>query len=400
MSNAREDSPDWLRSFQAPTLSVTTLSSDSELSGDKAPIKYERGEKQGDNVSNVAVQSDVNKSSNKKMAKKRVKVGDEMPAKRRKTEKRKKSGSEGEEEAKKEDGSDEPMEASARNHLIWALSSDSESDAEVSMSKNEAKENSSFQKSLELLNNKEKSVNAEMTPKVAMKRKSPKKRVNTEDVKLKEEKKTNDNVKIEGEGGIVDVPEEVIPEKHVEPRVTSSTLPLVLPEKVSRSKALVECEGESIDLSGDMGAVGRVIIAETPSKEPEMFLDLKGTIYKTTIVPSRTFCVVSIGQSEAKIEAIVNDFVQLAPQSNVYDAETMVEGTLDGFSFDSEDEVDKTTKDTKSDQTEGGEEKANAKSKGKAEKKLGATQKKGRAAGSKQPKKRKPQGPKKGKGKK
>lgn len=30
----------------------------------------------------------------------------------------------------------------------------------------------------------------------------------------------------------------------------------------------------------------------------------------------------------------------------------------------------------------------------------GATQKKGRAAGSKQPKKRKPQGPKKGKGKK
>jgi len=41
-------------------------------------------------------------------------------------------------------------------------------------------------------------------------------------------------------------------------------------------QALVECEGESIDLSGDMGAVGRVIIAETPSKEPEMFLDLKG----------------------------------------------------------------------------------------------------------------------------
>lgn len=68
----------------------------------------------------------------------------------------------------------------------------------------------------------------------------------------------------------------------------------MLPEKVSRSKALVECEGESIDLSGDMGAVGRVIIAETPSKEPEMFLDLKGTIYKTTVVPSRTFCVVQL----------------------------------------------------------------------------------------------------------
>ena len=77
---------------QTPTLSVTTLSSDSELSGDKTPIKYERGEEQGDDVSNVAVQSDVNKSSNKKMAKKQVKVDDEMPAKRRRTEKRKKSG--------------------------------------------------------------------------------------------------------------------------------------------------------------------------------------------------------------------------------------------------------------------------------------------------------------------
>lgn len=41
-------------------------------------------------------------------------------------------------------------------------------------------------------------------------------------------------------------------------------------------QALVECEGESIELSGDMGAVGRVIISETPSKESEMFLDLKG----------------------------------------------------------------------------------------------------------------------------
>ena len=49
-----------------------------------------------------------------------------------------------------------------------------------------------------MLNKEEKSDNAEMTLKVVMKRKSPKKRENTEDVKLKEEKKTNDNVKIEG----------------------------------------------------------------------------------------------------------------------------------------------------------------------------------------------------------
>lgn len=63
---------------------------------------------------------------------------------------------------------------------------------------------------------------------------------------------------------------------------------------------------------------------------------MTGTIYRSTIVPSRTFCIVSVGQSEAKIEAIMNDFIQLEPQSNVFEAETMVEGTLDGFSFDSD----------------------------------------------------------------
>lgn len=41
-------------------------------------------------------------------------------------------------------------------------------------------------------------------------------------------------------------------------------------------QALVECEGESIDLSGDVGAVGRVVILDTPSRNHEMFLDLKG----------------------------------------------------------------------------------------------------------------------------
>ncbi|KAK6926123.1 hypothetical protein RJ641_007842 [Dillenia turbinata] len=109
-------------------------------------------------------------------------------------------------------------------------------------------------------------------------------------------------------------------------------------------QGLVECEGGSIDMSGDVGAVGRLIMSDGPTENQEMFLDLKGMIYKTTIVPSRTFCIVSFGQSEAKIEAIVNDFIRLKPQSNMYEAETMVEGTLDGFSFDLEDEADKIPK--------------------------------------------------------
>ncbi|XVF10223.1 hypothetical protein REPUB_Repub07fG0164200 [Reevesia pubescens] len=41
--------------------------------------------------------------------------------------------------------------------------------------------------------------------------------------------------------------------KHIEAHVSTLRLPLVLSEKVHRSEALVECEGDSIDLSGDMG---------------------------------------------------------------------------------------------------------------------------------------------------
>jgi hypothetical protein len=43
-------------------------------------------------------------------------------------------------------------------------------------------------------------------------------------------------------------------------------------------QALVECQGDSIDLSGDMGAVGRVIISDSPSGDQEMCLDLKGIL--------------------------------------------------------------------------------------------------------------------------
>ncbi|CAM0946918.1 unnamed protein product [Alopecurus aequalis] len=121
----------------------------------------------------------------------------------------------------------------------------------------------------------------------------------------------------------------------------SQRLPLIMSDKVQRSKALVECDGDSIDLSGDIGAVGRIVISNGPTGNQDLLLDLKGTVYKSTIVPSRTFCVVSMGQTEAKIEAIMNDFIQLEPHSNLFQAETMMEGTLDGFTFDSDGEGDR-----------------------------------------------------------
>ncbi|KAG0471972.1 hypothetical protein HPP92_016518 [Vanilla planifolia] len=170
--------------------------------------------------------------------------------------------------------------------------------------------------------------------------------------------------------------------------LVSSRLPIVLPEKVQRSKALVECDGDSIDLSGDVGAVGRIIVSNNSSGKHQMLLDLKGTIYRSTIVPSRTFCIVSVGQSEAKIEAIMNDFVQLEPQSNVFESETMIEGTVDGFSFDSEEEGDKmpTVFVQQADQNNENEVQASRTSKRKTAKLLGTANKKTKASG-KAPKK-------------
>ena len=45
-------------------------------------------------------------------------------------------------------------------------------------------------------------------------------------------------------------------------------------------QALVECDGDSIDLSGDVGAVGRIVISNGPAENHGMLLDLKGSICK------------------------------------------------------------------------------------------------------------------------
>lgn len=122
------------------------------------------------------------------------------------------------------------------------------------------------------------------------------------------------------------------------PKRALSTLPLVFGDKVHRSKVLLECEGDALDVSGDVGAVGRLSVSA--NHDDDFLLDLKGVIYKGTIVPSNTFFVVNIGQSEAKVEAVMNDFVQLQPSANIFETEMMVEGTLEGFGFDSDDDRD------------------------------------------------------------
>ncbi|KVH88402.1 hypothetical protein Ccrd_023903 [Cynara cardunculus var. scolymus] len=306
-SSSREYSPDWLRNLQAPpTTSILTLSSSSE----SIPGVSEDEKDDQLPISSVIKKTSQVKSPNKKLNTKRNSLSENEASKRN----TRFAVGKAPEKATK------PQESKSS---VWTLSSDSEHELSEPETGQHPKEED---KDDDVLDNVE-----ESSLKGVSTVKSPKKRLRLEDMVPTDTKGTS-LTKQENDGNIK-VLERETTEKQTGPYISSSRLPLVLADKVQRSKALVECEGESIDLSGDLGSVGRVVISDSPSGNQDIFLDLKGvhyfscgTIYKTTIIPSRTFCVVSFGQSEAKIEAIMNDFIQLKPQSNVYEAETMVEG--------------------------------------------------------------------------
>ncbi|KAH6813621.1 double-stranded DNA binding protein [Perilla frutescens var. frutescens] len=418
MSDSREESPDWLRSFQPPTESAIDLSSGSESpldrqeSDDEDNLNLSRlfkkeatlvlDIKDNDDGREIESNNPVKGKSPTKGAKAK-----QTPERKRK----KKYASERGKRAKGKDtsGGNTPKKLGVsyeESDSIWSLSSDAESSPDgrpVKKSKTN-KEELSASKDFNQDDKKETydsllDQDVESLKNQAPKVKSPVRKLEKEDEKSFEEKNINGIINGDNDTKENSVKEDA-PGKRHGLQVSSSRLPLLLSEKVQRSKALVECEGDSIDLSGDVGSVGRIVISDDSSKKHEMFLDLKGTIYKTTIVPSRTFCVVSFGQSEAKIEAIMNDYIQLKPQSNIYEAETMVEGTLDGFSFDSEEEADKAI--VEADQEEAAEEQPDGKTKRKPDKKPGLAKKKGKPVGEKLSKKmkKKPQVSKKGKSKK
>ncbi|MBA0796101.1 hypothetical protein Gohar_006899 [Gossypium harknessii] len=169
-----------------------------------------------------------------------------------------------------------------------------------------------------------------------------------------------------------------------------------------------------------MGAVGRIVVSGSASENHEMFLDLKGMCclnafdrpYFSSLMSGVTWyflrnhlqnnnsalqnilhCALAlvrlrlrfVPELKTLIEAIMNDFIQLKPQSNVYEAETMVEGTLEGFSFDSEDEAEKMPKAIphQTDQNEDIDGQMNGKSKGRADKTSMVSRKRGKTGGGK-----------------
>ncbi|CAN7024786.1 unnamed protein product [Brassica rapa subsp. trilocularis] len=391
-SSSREGSPDWLRSFQAPTTSLLSLSSpDDSPPRESETISSLPVPDDGDAVTIVDKESSESLSKNDsktKLVTKQVSIEQVFSRRKKKNAdatvnlEEKENGS----KVDGEEGSSKHKDVKEGDDYVWLVSSDSEPPSSEPMSQQvtmatEKDEDFAIQ-----------DKDGEPAVKKAPKKKSPKKKANSGHQSPKKENSEQEILKTEDKDTDDTVAEEVTKDKNVKPSSgSSSRLPLVLSEKVNRTKVLVECEGDSIDLSGDMGAVGRVVVSDTTE---DVYLDLKGivpfhvsgTIYKSTIVPSRTFCIVNVGQSEAKIEAIMNDFIQLTPQSNVYEAETMMEGTLEGFSFESDDESNKNGKTASkpADQSGGPAEVTNANGKAKAKGENVAGKKRGRPSKEKQ----------------
>uniref|UniRef100_A0A383W5Z5 Uncharacterized protein n=1 Tax=Tetradesmus obliquus TaxID=3088 RepID=A0A383W5Z5_TETOB len=112
--------------------------------------------------------------------------------------------------------------------------------------------------------------------------------------------------------------------------IDRSELQLILPEKLVRHKVLVELEPaphQATELSGDAGAVGRLVASSSTAEDGQFKLDLKGVIYQATVLPlAGTAMVVNLGPTEAKVESVLNDFVRLREECSYHDSGTALEG--------------------------------------------------------------------------
>ena len=109
----------------------------------------------------------------------------------------------------------------------------------------------------------------------------------------------------------------------------ASSLPLILPKqpKRNRSTMLVQIEDNNLELSGDIGAIGRL----TTLPNEGIILDLKGHQYGGNIIPCGSFMVVGFQPKEARVETIISDFVQVEHLANMIDnlSGSLTSGTID-----------------------------------------------------------------------
>ena len=122
-------------------------------------------------------------------------------------------------------------------------------------------------------------------------------------------------------------------------------LTLILPDKLPSNKILVELHAASehsrgtMDLAGDAGSVGRIVVnkgqANTSGAGSSFQIDLKGTLFDAQVLPlNGTAMIINIGVDQAKVEAVMHDFVRLKEDPSAYVFE---DGVDFGYGSDDDD---------------------------------------------------------------
>lgn len=92
-----------------------------------------------------------------------------------------------------------------------------------------------------------------------------------------------------------------------------TSLPLLGPTANTRSLVLAATADASLDLTGDVGPVGRFGALPPPSGRG-IQVDLKGTLYNSVRSPTNTALVVDMGADAARVVAAFHEVLWLVPQ--------------------------------------------------------------------------------------
>jgi hypothetical protein len=104
-----------------------------------------------------------------------------------------------------------------------------------------------------------------------------------------------------------------------------SSLPLIAAPKLDQNLVLVQAQADAFDLSGDVGAVGRVTINHSG-----VFLDVKGVLYSCSFDEINTVCVVAVGDDDARITAVLDEALTLHQDQTIFNSgEHLVSGVLE-----------------------------------------------------------------------
>mmetsp|Transcript_20878 Transcript_20878/g.49663 ORF Transcript_20878/g.49663 Transcript_20878/m.49663 type:complete len:289 (+) Transcript_20878:17-883(+) len=98
----------------------------------------------------------------------------------------------------------------------------------------------------------------------------------------------------------------------------SRSVPVMVPnlKRVIRNAFVLQCEDHALDFEGDSGVIGTL---KTQEKDSTLQLDVKGQLFEGAILPCSTMMLMDVGATEMRVEAVMNDFVQLTAIANPHD---------------------------------------------------------------------------------